>query len=64
MFWLGPGSSRSVRALMLLLGLSWPQALVPLQAAACATITPAATGAASTLFNAGRQLGSRSASRS
>ena len=46
-----------VRALMLLLGLSWSQALVPLQAAAFATITPAATGAASTLFNTGRQLG-------
>jgi hypothetical protein len=47
----------AVRALMLLLGLSWAQALVPLQAAAFATITPAATGAASTLFNTGRQLG-------
>ena len=46
-----------VRALMLLFGLSWSQALVPLQAAAFATITPAATGAASTLFNTGRQLG-------
>ena len=46
-----------VRALMLLLGLSWALALVPLQAAAFATITPAATGAASTLFNTGRQLG-------
>jgi EmrB/QacA subfamily drug resistance transporter len=46
-----------VRALMLLLGLSWAQALVPLQAAAFATITPEATGAASTLFNTGRQVG-------
>jgi len=54
----GPGTSLwRVRALMLLLGLSWAQALVPLQTAAFATITPAATGAASTLFNAGRQLG-------
>jgi EmrB/QacA subfamily drug resistance transporter len=46
-----------VRALMLLLGLSWAQALVPLQAATFATITPEATGAASTLFNTGRQVG-------
>ena len=38
-------------------GLSWAQALVPLQAAAFATITPAATGAASTVFNTSRQLG-------
>jgi predicted MFS family arabinose efflux permease len=54
----GPGTSLWwVRALMLLLGLSWAQALVRLQAAAFATITPAATGAASTLFNTGRQLG-------
>jgi EmrB/QacA subfamily drug resistance transporter len=54
----GPGTSLWwVRALMLLLGLSWAQALVPLQAAAFATITPAATGAASTLFNTSRQLG-------
>jgi EmrB/QacA subfamily drug resistance transporter len=54
----GPGTSLWwVRALMLLLGLSWAQALVPLQTAAFATITPAATGAASTLFNTGRQLG-------
>jgi hypothetical protein len=30
---------------------------VPLQASAFATITPAATGAASTLFNTARQLG-------
>jgi MFS family permease len=54
----GPGTSLWwVRALMLLLGLSWAQALVPLHAAAFATITPAATGAASTLFSTGRQLG-------
>src|SRR5215468_1463946 len=46
-----------LRILMFLLGLTWAQALVPLQAAAFATITPAATGAASTLFNTGRQLG-------
>jgi hypothetical protein len=42
---------------MFLLGLCWAQALVPLQASAFATITPAATGAASTLFNTSRQLG-------
>jgi len=54
----GPGTSLWwVRALMLLLGLSWAQALVSLQAAAFATVTPAATGAASTLFNTGRQVG-------
>jgi MFS family permease len=46
-----------LRALMLLLGLSWAQCLVPLQAAAFATISPAATGGASTLFNSARQLG-------
>jgi EmrB/QacA subfamily drug resistance transporter len=58
MITVGPGTSLWwMRALMLLLGLSWAQALVPLQAAAFATITPAATGAASTLFNTGRQLG-------
>jgi hypothetical protein len=33
------------------------QVFVPLQAAAFATITPAATGKASTMFNAIRQLG-------
>jgi EmrB/QacA subfamily drug resistance transporter len=46
-----------LRVLMFVLGLSWAQVLVPLQAAAFATITPADTGAASTLFNTGRQLG-------
>jgi EmrB/QacA subfamily drug resistance transporter len=54
------GSASSLwwmRALMLLLGLSWAQALVPLQAAAFATITRGDTGAASTLFNTGRQVG-------
>jgi EmrB/QacA subfamily drug resistance transporter len=55
---IGPGSSLWwLRALMFVLGLCWSQAMVPLQAAAFATITPAATGAASTLFNTGRQLG-------
>ncbi len=42
---------------MLTLGLSMAQIFVPVQAAAFATITPAATGRASTLFNAMRQLG-------
>jgi EmrB/QacA subfamily drug resistance transporter len=46
-----------MRALVFVLGLSWAQALVPLQAAAMATISPTDTGAASTLFNTGRQLG-------
>jgi hypothetical protein len=47
-----------MRALMLALGLAMSQVFVPAQAAAFATIGPAATGRASTLFNAGRQLGS------
>ena len=55
---IGSGTSMWwLRTLMFLLGLCWAQALVPLQAASFATITPAATGAASTLFNTGRQLG-------
>jgi MFS family permease len=46
---IGPGTSLWwLRTLMFLLGLCWSQAMVPLQAAAFATITPAATGAAST----------------
>ena len=45
------------RLLMFTLGLSMGQVFVPLQAAAFATITPAATGRASTMFNAVRQLG-------
>ena len=45
------------RLLMLALGLSMAQVFVPTQAAAFATITPAATGRASTMFNAVRQLG-------
>lgn len=54
----GPGTSLWwMRALMLLQGLCWAQALVPLQACAFATIAPADTGAASTVFNTGRQLG-------
>jgi len=46
-----------VRLLMFTLGLSMAQVFVPVQAAAFATITPAATGRASTMFNAIRQLG-------
>ena len=42
---------------MLTLGLSMAQIFVPLQAAAFATITPAATGRALTMFNAVLQLG-------
>jgi MFS family permease len=45
------------RLLMLTLGLSMAQVFVPVQAAAFATITPAATGRASTMFNTTRQLG-------
>jgi MFS family permease len=46
-----------LRLLIFLLGLCWALAMVPLQAAAFSTISPAATGAASTMFNTGRQLG-------
>jgi MFS family permease len=42
---------------MFTLGLSMGQVFVPVQAAAFATITPAATGRASTMFNAVRQFG-------
>jgi EmrB/QacA subfamily drug resistance transporter len=45
------------RLLMFTLGLAMAQVFVPTQAAAFATITPAATGRASTMFNAFRQLG-------
>jgi EmrB/QacA subfamily drug resistance transporter len=55
---LGPQTSLWwARLLMLTLGLSMAQVFVPVQAAAFATITPAATGRASTMFNAVRQLG-------
>jgi EmrB/QacA subfamily drug resistance transporter len=46
-----------MRADMLLLGLAQAHVFVPAQAAAFATNTPAATARASTMFNAGRQLG-------
>jgi EmrB/QacA subfamily drug resistance transporter len=45
------------RLLMLTLGLFMAQVFVPVQAASFATITPASTGRASTMFNAIRQLG-------
>lgn len=55
---LGPDSSLWwARLLMFCLGLSMAQVFVPTQAAAFATISPEATGRASTLFNALRQLG-------
>jgi MFS family permease len=55
---LGPTSSLWwPRLLLVTLGLSMGNIFVPLQAAAFATITPAATGRASTMFNAVRQLG-------
>src|SRR5215472_3278253 len=55
---LGPTTSLWwARLLMLTLGLSMAQVFVPVQAAAFATITSAATGRASTLFHAVRQFG-------
>ncbi len=45
------------RLLMFTMGLSMGQVFVPTQAAAFATISPAATGKASTMFNAARQVG-------
>ena len=46
-----------MRTLMLTMGFSMGNVFVPIQAVAFATITPAATGRASTMFNALRQLG-------
>jgi MFS family permease len=46
-----------MRADMVLLGLAQAHVFIPAQAAAFATVTPAATGRAATMFNAGRQLG-------
>jgi MFS family permease len=45
------------RLLMFTMGLSIAQVFVPIQAAAFATISPAATGKASTMFNTMRQVG-------
>ena len=47
-----------MRLLMLCLGVAMGQVFVPAQAAAFATISPEATGRASTMFNVIRQLGS------
>jgi EmrB/QacA subfamily drug resistance transporter len=46
------------RTLMFFLGIAMAHVFAPAQAAAFATITPAATGRASTLFNTARQVGS------
>ena len=55
---LGPQTSLWwARVLMVTLGLFMAQVFVPVQAASFATISPAATGRASTMFNAMRQLG-------
>ena len=55
---LGPQTSLWwARLLMLTLGLFMAQVFVPVQAASFATISRAATGRASTMFNAVRQLG-------
>jgi EmrB/QacA subfamily drug resistance transporter len=55
---LGPGTSLWwARLLMFTLGLAMGNVFVPTQAAAFATISPAETGRASTMFNAVRQLG-------
>lgn len=54
----GPTTSLWVpRLLLFAMGLFLGQVFIPTQAAAFATISPAATGRASTLFNAVRQLG-------
>jgi EmrB/QacA subfamily drug resistance transporter len=45
------------RALLFVLGLGMSAVFIPTQAASMATISPASTGRASTLFNAQRQLG-------
>jgi EmrB/QacA subfamily drug resistance transporter len=55
---IGPGTDLWwARAIMLVLGLGMSAVFLPAQAAAFATISPAATGRASTLFNMQRQLG-------
>ncbi|MFC1416510.1 MDR family MFS transporter [Streptacidiphilus cavernicola] len=48
----------AARALMFATGFSMAHVFMPAQTAAFATVSPAATGRASTLFNAQRQLGS------
>jgi EmrB/QacA subfamily drug resistance transporter len=55
---IGPHSSLWwARLLMFTMGLAMGQVFVPTQAAAFATISPGATGKASTMFNAARQVG-------
>jgi EmrB/QacA subfamily drug resistance transporter len=55
---LGSGTSLWwARLLLLLAGIGMAQVMAPGQAAAFATISPAATGRASTLYNVSRQLG-------
>jgi EmrB/QacA subfamily drug resistance transporter len=55
---LGPHSSLWwARILMYFMGLGMAQVFIPTQAASFATISPALTGRASTMFNAFRQLG-------
>ncbi len=54
----GPSSNLwYMRVLMFALGFCIPFVMMSMQAAAFATISPASTGRASTLFNANRQLG-------
>ncbi len=55
--WVDLGTSGwSIQLIMLARGWSFALALVPLQAATFATISPADTGRASAVFNAGRQI--------
>ena len=46
-----------MRGYMVLLGVCQAHVFIPAQAAAFATVSPASTGRAATMFNAGRQLG-------
>jgi EmrB/QacA subfamily drug resistance transporter len=54
----GPGELWAMRALLFLLGFCMGHVFAPCQAASFATISSTATGRASTLYNALRQLGS------
>lgn len=55
---IGPGTNLWwARGIMLVMGMGMSAVFLPAQAAAFATISPAATGRASTLFNMQRQLG-------
>ena len=56
-----PGAHTSLwwpRLILFCLGFAMAQVLIPSQAASFATVTPADTGRASSLYNAGRQIGS------